>query len=46
MRIWLDGTGEVQSFALADEKSAEVVDPVPETVKVLLQVDLGKTSLN
>jgi hypothetical protein len=46
MRIWLDGTGEVQSFALAEEKAAEVVEPVPETVRVLLQVDLGKTSLN
>ncbi len=46
MRLWLDGSGEVQSFALADEKNTEVVDPVPETVKVLLQIDLGKTSLN
>ena len=46
MRVWLDGSGEVQSFPLGEDKSSEVVEPVPDTVKVLLQVDLGKISLN
>jgi len=47
MRIWLDGTGEVQSWPLGPEKEdAEPIDPVPETVRLLLDLDLGKTSLN
>jgi hypothetical protein len=47
MRIWLDGTGEIQFWPLGDEEShAEPVEPVPETVRLLLQLDLGKTSLN
>jgi hypothetical protein len=47
MRIWLDGTGEVQFWPLGDDESKpEPVEPVPETVRLLLQLDLGKTSLN
>jgi hypothetical protein len=47
MRIWLDGSGEVQSWPLSPDKNAgEAVDPVSETVKLLLDLDLGKTSLN
>jgi len=47
MRVWLDGSSEIQSFAATDEKSApQPVEAVPETVRLLLQVDLGKTSLN
>jgi hypothetical protein len=47
MRVWLDGSGEVQSWPLGDEdKHAEPIEPVPETVRLLLQLDLGKTSFN
>ena len=47
MRVWLDGSGEIQSFPLAGEKSRRAnVEPVPETVRVLLRADLGKTFLN
>lgn len=47
MRVWLDGSVEVQSFALGEEKkTARESETVPETVRVLLRADLGKTSLN
>ncbi|MBU0507214.1 hypothetical protein KKH27_00060 [bacterium] len=47
LRIWLDGTGEVQSWMVTDaERSRQPVEPVPETVRLLLQLDLGETSLN
>lgn len=47
MRIWLDGTDEVQSFALGEEKKTNFEsEPVPETVRLLLRTELGKTSLN
>jgi hypothetical protein len=47
MRIWLDGSGEVQSWPLSPDKAAgELVEPVPETVRLMLDLDLGKTSLN
>ncbi len=47
MRIWLDGSGEVQSWPLSpDKESSELIEPVPETVRLLLDLDLGKTSLN
>ena len=44
MRVWLDGSDEVQSWPLGDDESeAEPMEPVPETVRLLLQLDLGKT---
>jgi hypothetical protein len=47
MRIWLDGTGEVQSWPLGKDKtSAPPLEPVSDTVKLLLHLDLGRTSLN
>jgi hypothetical protein len=46
MRIWLDGSREVQSWPLSPGKNAELIEPVPETVRLLLDLDLGKTSLN
>jgi hypothetical protein len=47
MRIWLDGSGEVQYWMLGkSEKSHEPVEPVPETVRLLLHLDLGDASLN
>jgi hypothetical protein len=47
MRIWLDGSGEVQSWLLNTEKrDQEPMEPVPETVQLLLRLELGKTSLN
>jgi len=47
MRIWLDGSGEVQFWPLSrDKDDSELIEPVPETVRLLLDLDLGKTSLN
>ena len=47
MRIWLDGSDEIQSFALGEEKKTALeADAVPETVRVLLRADLGNASLN
>ncbi|MDD5088937.1 MAG: hypothetical protein PHI18_09100, partial [bacterium] len=47
MRIWLDGSGEVQYWMLGPhDKPAEPHEPVPETVRLLLRLDLGETSLN
>lgn len=48
MRVWLDGSGEMQSFALGEEKKTARLEgePVPETVRVLLRADLGRTSMN
>jgi hypothetical protein len=46
MRIWLDGTGEVQSWPLGKETSAPPLEPVSDTVKLLLHLDLGRISLN
>lgn len=47
MRIWLDGSDEVQSWPLSPAKaSEELIEPVPDTVRLLLDLDLGKTSLN
>jgi hypothetical protein len=47
IRVWLDGSGEMQSFALGEEKKTRFEsEPVPETVRVLLRADLGKTSMN
>lgn len=45
MRVWLDGSGDIQFWPLGQQK-AEPIEPVPETVRLLLNVDLGKTSLN
>lgn len=46
MRIWLDGSGEFQSWPLSPGKHAQLIEPVPDTVRLLLDLDLGKTSLN
>lgn len=47
MRIWLDGSGEVQYWMLGPQETArEPHEPVPETVRLLLRLDLGETSLN
>ena len=45
IRIWLDGSEEVQSWPLKDEKSPEM-EPVSPTIKLLLEIDQGKISLN
>jgi hypothetical protein len=44
-RVWLDGSGDIQFWPLTEHK-AEPIEPVPETIRLLLFVDLGKTSLN
>jgi hypothetical protein len=46
LRVWLDGTREVQSWPLNPDKNAHLIEPVPETVRLLLDLDLGKTSMN
>jgi hypothetical protein len=47
MRVWLDGSGDVQSWVLTETTGAdEPIEAVPDTVRLLLQVDLGRTSLN
>jgi hypothetical protein len=46
MRIWLDGSGEFQSWPLSPDKHSQLIEPVPETVRLMLDLDLGKTSLN
>lgn len=47
MRVWLDGTEEVQSWSLKDDKSEdETMEPVSPTIRLLLEIDQGKISLN
>lgn len=47
MRVWLDGSDEVQSWLLSEDSAgAETIEPVPDTVQLLLHLDLGKMSLN
>jgi hypothetical protein len=45
MRVWLDGSGDIQFWPLGEQKS-EPMEAVPETIRLLLKVDLGETSLN
>jgi hypothetical protein len=45
IRIWLDGSEEVQSWPLKDDNSDEM-DPVSPTIRLLLEIDHGKISLN
>jgi hypothetical protein len=47
MRIWLDGSGEFQSWPLGKDKSElPPMEPVSDTIKLLLHLDLGNISLN
>ena len=46
IRIWLDGSEEVQSWPLKDETETEKFEPVSPTIKLLLEIDQGKVSLN
>ena len=47
LRIWLDGSGEVQYWMLGKQGETRApLEPVPETVQLLLRLDLGETSLN
>lgn len=47
IRIWLDGSEEVQSWNLKDEpQEGDPLEPVSPTIKLLLEIDQGKISLN
>ena len=46
MRVWLDGSEEVQAWPLADEPELPPMEPVSSTIKLLLELDLGKISMN
>ncbi|MBK6765102.1 MAG: hypothetical protein IPG71_01980 [bacterium] len=47
MRIWLDGSETVQAWWLTDDPNKKKpLEPVPSTVKLLLELELGRPSLN
>ncbi|MCB9358080.1 MAG: hypothetical protein H6505_05855 [Calditrichaeota bacterium] len=47
MRIWLDGTQTVQAWWLTDDPNKKKrLEPVSETIKLLLELDLGTPSHN
>ncbi|MBU0691234.1 hypothetical protein KKC97_10470 [bacterium] len=47
MRVWLDGSEAVQAWRLGiGHRKKKAIDPVPETIKLLLELDLGQPSDN
>ena len=47
MRIWLDGSETVQAWSLTDDPNKKKrLEPVSSTIKLLLELDLGKPNLN
>ena len=47
MRIWLDGSETVQAWWLTDDPNKKKrLEPVSDTIKLLLELDLGKPSHN
>jgi hypothetical protein len=47
MRVWLDGSETVQAWRLGSgHHKKKHIEPVPETIKLLLELDLGKPSHN
>jgi hypothetical protein len=47
MRVWLDGSGEMQAWWLGEDSSENVsIEAVSPTIKFLLELDLGKVNLN
>lgn len=47
MRIWLDGSETVQAWWLTDDPNKKkALEPVSGTIKLLLELDLGKPNLN
>ena len=47
IRVWLDGSEEVQFWNLKEETPEhEPMEPVSPTIKLLLEIDQGKISLN
>jgi hypothetical protein len=47
MRVWLDGSETVQAWRLGSgHHKKKAVEQVPETIKLLLELDLGKPSDN
>jgi hypothetical protein len=47
MRVWLDGSDVVQAWRLGSgHHKKKAIEPVPEMIKLLLELDLGKPSDN
>ena len=47
MRVWLDGSETVQAWRLGSgHHKKKPIEPVPATIKLLLELDLGKPSEN
>lgn len=46
MRVWLDGSEEVQYWWLGEKPEDQLMDPVSDTIRLLLDLDLGKVSMN
>jgi hypothetical protein len=47
MRVWLDGSGEVQAWWLGEDSTEnKPIEAVSPTIKFLLELDLGKVNLN
>ena len=47
MRVWLDGTEEVQAWWLGEDNTENIpIEAVSSTIKFLLELDLGKVNMN
>ncbi len=46
LRVWLDGSEDVQYWWLGEAPQAPLMEPVSDTIRLLLELELGKTSLN
>jgi hypothetical protein len=46
IRVWLDGSEEVQFWNLKEDTPDLTMEPVSPTIKLLLEIDQGKISLN
>ncbi|MBI5058636.1 hypothetical protein HZB60_02505 [candidate division KSB1 bacterium] len=46
MRVWLDGSEEVQGWWLGDRSDDMPMEPVSGTIRFLLEMDLGEVSMN
>jgi len=47
MRVWLDGSETVQAWKLGEgRRKKKAIDPVPKTINLLIELELGKPSMN
>ena len=46
MRVWLDGSEEVQAWWLGDRSDELPMEPVSPTIRFLLELELGEVNLN